>query len=146
MMVTIYTSFLMLMISLFGFSPTVEAQTISNQSPEGLANPFLLRKKYLDQNNYITPIFELKALEEKYLASPAMKSLYLEAIIQFESYVGNYDEAYRYENLLYAEFPYTKNMIEQLKKDITDIKSSPVADYKMLDAVAAIDSVADRQQ
>jgi hypothetical protein len=111
-----------------------------------LQNPFLLRKKYLSQNNYITPIFELKALEEKYLASPGMKSLYLEAIIQFESYVGNYEEAYRYENLLYAEFPWTKEMIEKLKKDITDIKSSPVADYKMLDAVAAIDSVADRQQ
>ncbi|HYP49796.1 MAG TPA: hypothetical protein VEQ34_02560, partial [Pyrinomonadaceae bacterium] len=146
MMVTVYTSFLMLMISLFGFSMPVEAQAIPNQSAEGLQNPFLLRKKYLSQNNYITPIFELKALEEKYLASPGMKSLYLEAIIQFESYVGNYDEAYRYENLLYAEFPSTKNTIEQLKKDISDIKSSPIAEYKMLDAVAAIDSIADRQQ
>src|SRR4028118_1374205 len=123
MMVTIYTSFLMLMISLFGFSPSVQAQAIPNQSAEGLQNPFLLRKKYLSQNNYITPIFELKALEEKYLASPGMKSLYLEAIIQLESYVGNYDEAYRYEDMLYAEFPSTKNIIEQYKKDISDIKS-----------------------
>jgi hypothetical protein len=146
MMVTIYTSFLMLMFGLFGFAPSVQAQAIPNQSAEGLQNPFLLRKKYLSQNNYITPIFELKALEEKYLASPGMKSLYLEAIIQFESYVGNYDEAYRYENMLYAEFPYTKNDIERLKKDISDIKSSPIAEYKMLDAVAAIDSIADKQQ
>ncbi|HEX8196799.1 MAG TPA: hypothetical protein VF571_11480 [Pyrinomonadaceae bacterium] len=146
MMVTIYTSFLMLMISLFGFSMPVEAQVIPNQSAEGLQNPFLLRKKYLSQNNYISPIFELKAQEEKYLASPAMKSLYLEAIIQFASYVGNYDEAYRYENMLYADYPSTKNIIEQYKKDISDIKSSPIAEYKMLDAVAAIDSIADRQQ
>lgn len=146
MMVTIYTSFLMLIISLFGLSTSAQAQAIPNQSAEGLQNPFLLRKKYLSQNNYITPIFELKALEEKYLASPGMKSLYLEAIIQFEGYVGNYDEAYRYENMLYAEFPYSKNMIEQLKKDISDIKSSPIAEYKMLDAVAAIDSIADSQQ
>lgn len=146
MTVTLYSSFLMLMISLFGFSTCVQAQAIPNQSAEGLQNPFLLRKKYLSQNNYITPIFELKALEEKYLASPDMKSLYLEAIIQFESYVGNYDEAYRYENLLYAEFPTTKNIIERLKKDIPDIKSSPIAEYKMLDAIAAIDSVADKQQ
>jgi hypothetical protein len=124
----------------------VQAQAIPNQSAEGLQNPFLLRKKYLSQNNYITPIFELKALEEKYLASPSAKSLYLEAIIQFESYVGNYDEAYRYEDMLYAEFPSTKNIIEQYKKDISDIKSSPIAEYKMLDAVAAIDSIADSQQ
>ncbi|MDQ4120399.1 MAG: hypothetical protein M3209_03025 [Acidobacteriota bacterium] len=146
MMVTIYISFLMLMISLFGFPISVEAQAIQNQSAEGLQNPFLLRKKYLDHNNYITPIFELKTQEEKYLASPAMKSLYLEAIIQFESYVGNYDAAYAYEDMLYADFPSTKNMIERLKKDIPDLKSSSIADYKMLDAVAAIDSIADRQQ
>jgi hypothetical protein len=124
----------------------VQAQAIPNQSAEGLQNPFLLRKKYLSQNNYITPIFELKALEEKYLASPGMKSLYLEAIIQFESYVGNYDEAYRYEDMLYTDFPSTKNIIEQYKKDISDIKSSPIAEYKMLDAVAAIDSIADSRQ
>jgi hypothetical protein len=131
---------------LFGLSTSAQAQAIPNQSSEGLQNPFLLRKKYLSQNNYISPIFELKALEEKYLASPDMKSLYLETIIQFASYVGNYDEAYRYEDMLYAEFPSTKNIIEQYKKDISDIKSSPIAEYKMLDAVAAIDSIADKQQ
>lgn len=146
MVVAIYTSFLMLIIGLFGFSPSVEAQAIPNQSPEDLANPFLLRKKYLDQNNYIAPIFELKTLEEKYLASPTMKTPYLEAIIQFDSYVGNYDEAYRYEDLLYAGFPGTKGIIEQYKNDISDLKSSPIADHKMLDAIAAIDSIADRQQ
>ena len=146
MAVTIYTSFLMLIISLFGFSTSLEAQAIPNLSAENLTNPYLVRKKYLGQNNYITPIFELKAQEEKYLASPEMKSRYLEGIIQLESYVGNYDEAYRYEDLLYAEFPTTKKMIEQYKKDIADIKSSPLAVYKMLDAVAAIDSVAGREQ
>jgi hypothetical protein len=63
-----------------------------------------------------------------------------------ESFVGNYDEAYRYEDTLYADFPSTKYIIEQYKKDVADVKKSSVADYKMLDAIAAIDSIADKNQ
>lgn len=110
---------------------------------EDLKNPFTIAGSYLKQNNYITPIFELKALEEKYLASPMWKSTYLEMMILLQGQVGNYDEAYRYEDMLYADFPTSKRIREMYVKDITE---SPLANYKMLDALDAIENVAGGQQ
>jgi hypothetical protein len=53
-----------------------------------LPNPFQIGRKYLKQNNYITPIFELKSQEAKYLASPLWKTSYLEMMILMQSFVG----------------------------------------------------------
>jgi len=51
-----------------------------NAPPEAdeTPNPFDVSRQYLKQNNYITPIFELRALEPKYMASPLWKSVYLD--------------------------------------------------------------------
>ncbi|HEX9962358.1 MAG TPA: hypothetical protein VGB00_15595 [Pyrinomonadaceae bacterium] len=141
-----YAAGLSLIINLLAFSSFASAQNAGVQSMEDLPNPFLLTRDNIRRNNYITPIFELKAREEKYLASPQFRQSYLERIIQLENYVGNYDEAYRYEDLLYADFPTTKRMTEQYKNDIDDIKKSPIAGYKMVDALGAIDSVAGSRQ
>jgi hypothetical protein len=141
-----YPPGLSLIAVLFTFSLFVNAQNAPNQTPDELPNPHQSTRDKIKRNNYITPIFDLTAQEEKYLASPRLRMSYLERIIQLQSYVGNYDEAYRYENLLYADFPSTKSIIEQYKNDISDIKKSPIADYKMLDAVAAIDSIAGEHQ
>jgi tetratricopeptide (TPR) repeat protein len=137
---------LSLIIALFLFSSLTIAQNAGAQSTDDLPNPFLLTRDNIAQNNYITPIFDLKAREEKYLASPRFRQSYLERIIQLENFVGDYDEAYRYEDMLYSDFPTTKRMIEQYKNDIDDIKKSPVAGYKMLDAVDAIDAIAGSRQ
>lgn len=137
---------LSLIINWLALLTTAGAQNAINQSPDDLPNPYLLTRDNIRRNNYITPIFELKAREKEYLASEQWKTSYLERIIQLESYVGNYDEAYAYEDLLYAGFPTTPKIIEQYKKDFADLKSSPVADYKMLDAVAAVDSIAGGRQ
>jgi hypothetical protein len=137
-------SILLLILNLSAPLFFVAAQS-PNQPSQDLPNPWQTTREQIKQNNYITPIFELKAQEEKYLASK-LKSSYLERIIQLESWIGNYDEAYRYEDILYSEFPSTKNIIEQYKKDIVDIKNSPIAEYKMLDALTAIDSIADKNQ
>jgi hypothetical protein len=108
-----------------------------------LPNPIQVGGKYLKQNNYITPIFELKAREEEYLASPRWKTTYLEMMIHLQSYVGDYDEAYRYENVLLQSTPSYQRVREMYAKDIT---VSPVADYKMLDALEAIEAVAEKRQ
>ena len=110
---------------------------------DALENPFTVAGKYTKQNNYITPIYELKALEEKYLAAPQWKSTYLEMMVLLCGYVGNYDEAYRYENLLYESNPSYKRVREMYAQDVT---SSPLGDYKTLDALDAIESIAGREQ
>lgn len=145
-----YAAGLSLFITLFAFlavAVAVNAQNAQpNQSADDLPTPYELTRDNVWQNNYIAPIFDLKAREEKYLASPKLRERYLERIIQLENFVGNYDEAYRYEDILYGAFPATKSIIEMYKNDVTDIKKSPVADYKMTDAVDAIDSIAGRWQ
>jgi hypothetical protein len=130
-------------ISLF-FSNLFAQNTPSKT--EDLQNPFQIAAGFLKKNNYITPIFELKAQEAKYLASPMLKSAYLEMMTLLEGYVGNYDEAYRYENLLYDTFPNSNKVKEQYKDEITDLKNSPVADYKMMDALDAIDAAVTNRQ
>ena len=137
---------LALIINFFAFFTFTGAQITPNTSPKDLPNPHLSTRDSIRQNNYITPIFELLARELEYLASPQWKSSYLERIIQLESYVGNYEKAYAYEDMLYAGFPSTKQIIEQYKNDYTDLKSSSLANYKMLDALSAVDSIAGKHQ
>ncbi len=133
--------FLLLIIGLFVISPAARTQT--EQPPEDLPNPIQVGGKYTKQNNYITPIFELKARDEEYLAAPRWKTGYLEMMIHLQSYVGDYDEAYRYENVLLQSTPSYQRIREMYAKDIT---ASPVADYKMLDALEAIEAVAGKRQ
>ena len=125
-----------LMLSIFSFNTFAQQTT-------NLPNPFQIVKKYVEQNNYITPIFELKAKEEKYLASPQWKTVYLEMMILLQSYVSNYEESYHYENILLKSQPPNKRVREMYAKDIT---VSPVAGYKMLKVLDAIESVAGGRQ
>ncbi len=92
----IHRFYVLLLIVLSAVLPAAEAQTV--QPPEDLQNPYEIVQKYLKQNNYITPLFELKQMEDKYLASPMWKEPYLDVIIYLEVYVGNYDEASIVEN------------------------------------------------
>jgi len=133
----------LLLFSLFSLS--LPAQTTQPKT-EDLPNPFQFSAPFLKQNNYITPLLELKAQEAKYLASPVGKSAYLEMMTLLEGYVGNYDEAYRYENLLYENFPSTKQIKEQYKGEVTDLNESPVANYKMRDALEALDEATNNRQ
>ena len=125
-----------LMLSIFDFN-TFAWQTTNLPNPDEVAN------KYVKQNNYITPIFELKAMEEKYLASPALKQTYLVAMILLQNEVGNYDEAYRLLDIISKGSPQPEPYRKMLAAEIT---VSPVADAKMLDALDAIEAVADSRQ
>jgi len=132
---------LLLMTGLFVVSSAARTQTV--QSPEDLPNPDEVADKYVKQNNYITPIFELKAQEEKYLASSALKQTYLVAMILLQNEVGNYDEAYRLLDIISKSNPQPEPYRKMLAKEIT---VSPVANDKMLDALDAIEVVADSRQ
>jgi hypothetical protein len=134
------------LIGLFLVSPAARAQTVQNQATGDLPNPYEIFGKYVKQNNYITPLFELKAMEDKYLASPIWKEPYLESMILLEGWVGNYDQAYAYENKLYETSRVYKQIKNSLKNEIPDTGKSPLADYKMLDPLDAIETVAASRQ
>lgn len=105
MKLSLYLKYLLFII-LFVSSGSLKAQSVQNRaSQEELPNPFQVVKKYIEQNNYITPIFELKSREDKYLASRRWKSAYLTMMSYMQGYVGNYDEAYKYENRLIEATP-----------------------------------------
>lgn len=140
----IYTFLLFLFINLFAQSLFIKAQTEPPKSD--LPNPYEIFGKYVKQNNYITPLFELKAMEDKYLASPIWKEPYLESMILLEGWVGDYQEAYKYENTLYETSPVYKQRKNVLKGEISDAGKSPLADYKMLDPLEAIENVASNRQ
>ncbi|HLM60992.1 MAG TPA: hypothetical protein VK308_09320, partial [Pyrinomonadaceae bacterium] len=129
------------MTGLFVIFPAARAQTA--HQPEDLPNPSEVYRKYVGQNNYITPIFELEAREEKYLASPALKLAYLEAMILLQNEVGNYAEAYRLLDIISKGSVQPEPYRKMLAQEIT---VSPVADAKMLDALDAIEAVADSRQ
>lgn len=132
----------LLLFILFAFSSNLPAQTVQSKT-EDLPNPFTFTSKYINQNNYITPIFELKAREAEYLASPIWKTPYLEIMILLYGYVGDYDKAYDYEKLYIEATP----SYQQVKAMFAEeMKDSPLAGYKMLDAAEAIVSVADERQ
>ncbi|MCB1023956.1 MAG: hypothetical protein KDB79_06195 [Acidobacteria bacterium] len=106
-------------------------------------NPYQTLKKYIkEQNNYITPIFELENAKKEYLASP-LKGIYLDYMTYLQGMVGNYREMYRYEEDFLKSLPITENSRIQ---NSTDIKISPLKDHKEIDAVKAIEKVAETEQ
>jgi hypothetical protein len=133
-------------IFIFSLTSSIFAQNSPTQPKEDLPNPFQIVDKYVRQNNYITPIFELEAQKEKYLAAPQWREIYLEMLILLQGYVGNYKEAYRYENMLYEIFPYGKQLREANKNDVTDLKKSPIVGFEMHDAQASIEAAANKNQ
>lgn len=135
--------FYLFLIILFVLSGSLKAQSVQNQQQDELQNPFQVVKKHVDQNNYITPIFELKDREDKYLASRRLKTAYLTMMSYLQGYVGNYQEAYEYENQLIEATPSHIKSRENNSKDIT---ISSVTDYKMLNALDAVESVAGERQ
>jgi hypothetical protein len=141
----IYRFYVLLLISLFVVPPVAVAQT-GQPLAESLPNPYKIFGKYVKQNNYITPLFELKAMEDKYLASPIWKEPYLESMILLEGWVGNYDRAYAYENTLYETSRVYKQIKNSLKNEIPDAGKSPLADYKTLNPLDAIENAAVNRQ
>lgn len=113
---------------------------IPKEMPPG---PYGILKQYVkEQNNYITPILELQEMEEEYLASP-LKGIYLEYMTYLLGSVGNFDEMYRYEERFLSSLPIIEN---QRKRNSENITVSPLKDHKEIDAVQAIEKVAEKEQ
>jgi hypothetical protein len=118
---------------------------VAAQSPqEGtLPKPYNILRKGLDSNNYLAPLLELKAHETQYLASEEMRENYLEFMTLLHSYVGDFNEAYSYENQLLSSFRGLDKIREMYAKDLT---TSPIDKYQPRSAIEAIASVADKRQ
>jgi hypothetical protein len=134
MKVKIYSLCLFLLLFWSALAPVIRSQTAPTNAPDYLPEPFQFVRDNLKLNDYLTALLNLRANQEKYLASK-MKISFLEWIIQMENSVRDYEESYRYEDILYAKFPAMKSIVEQYRKDFADIKSSPIADYQMPDAI-----------
>ncbi|MEZ5344756.1 MAG: hypothetical protein R2681_04280 [Pyrinomonadaceae bacterium] len=107
-----------------------------------LPNPYRIIQKYVSENNYLTPLLELKAKENDYLSSP-MRPLYLERMTVLESFVSNYREAYKYEDMFLADLPSAKSEREQNSAELSD---SPLKNYDAMDAVKSISAIAENEQ
>lgn len=121
---------------------SLQAAVQSTQVGE-LPRPYDLLRKGLDNNNYLAPLLEIKAHEAGYLASEQMRESYLELMTLLHSYVGDYKEAYLYENKLLSSFKGLDKIREMYAKDLT---ASPIDTYRPRSAIEAIASVADKRQ
>lgn len=119
------------------------AMPLQAQTPAGLARPYDVLKKGLAENNYLGPLIELKSHEAEYLASDRMRENYLEYMTQLYSFVGDYEEAYTYEDKLLSIFPDRARMRGMYAKELT---TSPIDGYKPRDAVESIVSAASGRQ
>lgn len=118
-------------------------QTIGSSTDADLPKPFAVYKNGLEQNNYLAPLLQLRSREAEYLASKELRADYLEYMTLLCSYVGEFDAAYSYEEMFLSDLDARTKRRERNAKDLT---SSPVDDYKPVDALTAIASVADREQ
>src|SRR3954467_8990940 len=91
-----------------------------------LPRPYDVFRKGLDNNNYLASLLELKAHETQYLASDSTREAYLEYIIQLYADVGDYPEAYSYEDKLLQTFPGLERIRALYAKDLT---TSPIDNY-----------------
>ncbi len=108
-----------------------------------LPKPSSVLKSGLEQNNYLAPLLELRSREAQYLASKELRADYLETMTLLCSYVGEFDAAYSYEEMFLSDLDARNKSRERNSKDLT---SSPIDDYKPLNALAAIASASDGQQ
>jgi hypothetical protein len=118
-------------------------QTAELPADTDLPAPRLVIKTGLERNNYLAPLLELRSREAEYLASEKYRTEYLDYMTELCSYVGEYDAAYSYEEMFLSDLDTRTKRRARNAKDLT---SSPIDGYKPFDAVAAIASVAEKQQ
>jgi hypothetical protein len=100
-------------------------------------------RKGLESNNYLGPLLELRAREAEYLASPRLRSGYLQYMSYLTGWVGEYEESYRYEETFLADIEPQSRLRKNFAKELD---SSPIDGYSPRKALDAVASVADRQQ
>ena len=118
------------------------SQSQKKEQNDSLQKPFAILREHLKLNQYLKPLITLQKKEEAYLNSP-LKESFLEAVILLNSYLGDYEEAYRYEEILLAHFDSFNKLREQNKKEI---KSSRVDSLAMVSALDFVSSKAQGHQ
>lgn len=119
------------------------ATPLAAQAEAGLPRPYDVMKKGVAENNYFGPLLELKSHEAQYLTSDREREAYLEYMTLLQSFVGDYAEAYTYEDRLLSTFPDVVKMREMYVKDLT---TSPLDGDRPRDAVEAIAAAAGERQ
>ncbi len=141
----IFIIIFLLLISLY--SPGARAQTkappLSASPAEELPPPYQILRKGIAENNYLTPLLELRQRETEYLASRRRKGQYLDYMALLNSYVGNYAASYQYEEKFLESLEPMNRTRASFAKEIT---SSPIDSYRPHTALKTIASVADKQQ
>jgi hypothetical protein len=124
-------------------APAQAASPLPTQAPSGPARPYEVMRKGVEVNNYLGPLLELKSKEAQYLSSERMRESYLEYVTLLHSFVGDFGEAYAYEDKLLSTFPDVARMRGLYAKELT---TSPIDGYRPRDAVEAIASAAAARQ
>ena len=137
MKVKIYGLYLLLIISLFVFSPAADAQNVQNQPPkEDSPNPFTVYNKGIAENNYLTPLVELQ--KDEFTKSEQWRGVVPDLLAYLYSFAGEYKTAYTQldrERDKFLDVPYYK-----------DLTSSPIDEYEPQTAVETLAALADKHQ
>ncbi len=128
--------YVLLLTGLFVVSPAARAQTVQNQATGDLPNPFEVYQKGVRENDYLTPLIELRRNEAEYLKSKQWSGLIPDLLAYLNSFVGEYEAAY----------PFLDRHFEKQVKPQPDLQKSPLDDYVPRDALETIASAADKHQ
>ncbi len=122
-------------IMIFLFIAQATAQSEVDAPTDKTVDPFQIYQDGLKENNYLTPLIELKRDEAEYMKS-MWSGLLPDLLGYLNSFVGRYDEAY-----VYLDEHFAKQRDPQ-----PDIQNSPLENYEMHKAHESIVSLADDYQ
>lgn len=140
-----YAEIIRFVLLLFAFQISVSAQQpdASPSPPELVSAHLVINQKLYEGNNYLAALLELRRREAEYLASPKLRTNYLDLISTLVSYVGDFEAAYDYEEKYYAEIEPQSKLRAQ---NAAEIKKSPLENYAARSALDIIGTAAERQQ
>ncbi len=112
------------------------AKKDSPAKADSLPDPYMVMYTGVKENNYLTPLVELKRNEARYAASASEEQRFIFRYMMsyLHSYVGNYQEAHAY---------YDQILHEDIKAE-KPLESSPLDSYQARSAVEAIAAMADK--
>ncbi|HKY06129.1 MAG TPA: hypothetical protein VJQ56_14635 [Blastocatellia bacterium] len=121
------------------------AKTESPAKADTLPDPYMVMYAGVKENNYLTPLVELKRNEGRYAKSGTeeQQMIFRYMMSYLHSYVGNYQEAHAYYDDIVGEETRSDKQIKSSPKTEKDIESSPLDAYQARSAIETIAALAD---
>jgi len=134
-----------LLLFVFQTSVLTQQPNASPQSSSELPDARAVYHEKLEAgNNYLAPLLQLRRREAEYLAAPPqLRANFLEYIILLDSFVGDFDAAYIYEEKFLADL---EPRVKLRARNAAEIKQSPLEGYAPRPALDAIGAAADKHQ